>query len=166
MENQPVPPAADLRLDRMLRLLVLRSYPRLRRVPLRISWGAADDFEDELLSYSVQKDHYQIRVNDELRGAPLRVLQGGIAHELCHIDADLKLRGYQRQFAWSRYGNSPWSRMREERATDRRVIELGYARQLLALVRYAHKLDYSFSRKQGLLYAEIHRAMKLADISD
>jgi hypothetical protein len=147
-------PAADPRLSRIVRLLILRSFPLLRRLKLTTLWGVA---EDELLSYTVQSDHYLIRVNDSLRPAATRVLQGGIAHELCHIDADIRIRGYQRQLAWDRYMQSRWRRMLEERATDRRVIELGYGPHLLAFVRFAHRLGHSFSREHGLLYAEICR---------
>jgi len=122
-----------------------------------ISW----DVDCGLLDYNVESDHHHIRVDDCLRGAPRRVLEGGIAHELCHIDADLKMGPYQRELAWSRYARSRWSRMREERATERRVIELGYGPQLLALIRFAHRLGYTFSREDGLLYAEVCRAMRI-----
>jgi hypothetical protein len=146
-------PAA--RLYRVLRVLIRRSFPGLRRVPLMISWGT----ECELLHYAVESDQYVIRVNACLRTAPRRVLEGGIVHELCHIESDLKLRPYQRELAWARYLNSRWCRMREERATEWRVVELGYGPQLLALIRFAHGLGYSFSREHGLFYAEIVRAI-------
>jgi len=84
-----------------------------------------------------------------------------IAHELCHIDADLRLGVFQRQLAWERYSQSRWYRMREERNTERRVIELGYGECLLELIRYARRLGYSFEREHGLLYAEVLRAEAL-----
>jgi hypothetical protein len=87
------------------------------------------------------------------------VLEGGMAHELCHIDADLRLGRYQREFAWGRYATSRWCRMREERATEVRVIELGYGPQLLAFVCFARRLGYSFAREHGLLYPEIVRGV-------
>ena len=139
-----------------MRRLIVRSFPRLRRLELTILWGA----EDDLLSYTVQGDHHLIEVNDCFRRANRRALEGGITHELCHIDADLQMGGYQRQLAWSRYSQSRWCRIREERATERRVIELGYGTHLLALVRFAHRLAYSFSREHGLLYSEILRAVE------
>jgi hypothetical protein len=155
-----VDPGARLR--NILRALVRRSFPNLRQRPIAISWAP----ECGLLDYTVQPDHHLIRVDDCLRKAPRPVLEGGIAHELCHIDADLKMGPYQRELAWSRYARSRWCRMREERATERRVIELGYGPQLLALIRYAHRLGHSFSREDGLLYAEVHRAMVARKISD
>src|SRR5437016_9986115 len=151
-------PARDLYLRRLLSRLILRSFPRLRGLPLTIFWGAGD----ELLSYTFHEDHYLVCVNDCLKPATKRVLEGGIAHELCHIDADLRMGPYQRQLAWSRYNRLRWCRMREERATERRVIELGYGPHLLAFVRFAHRLGYSFSREHGLLYAEICRAVEAA----
>ena len=150
MHADPVPRLGDI-----LRSVIRRSFPRLRLRPILISWGA----EGELLHYRVGRDHYVIGVNNCLQKAPRRVLEGGIAHELCHIDADLKKGPHQRELAWSRYVESRWCRMREERATEWRVIELGYGSHLLALIRFAHGLGYSFSRENGLLYAEVHRAM-------
>jgi len=147
----------DERLRQILRTMVRRSFPRLRRRPVTISWGA----ESELLYYAAEPDHCVIRVNDCLRKAPRPVLEGGIAHELCHIDADLTMGPFQRELAWARYAGSRWSRMREERATERRVVELGYGPQLLELIRFAHRLGYSFSRENGLLYAEVRRAITL-----
>ena len=125
--------------------MVVRAFPRLRRLKLFIEWGA----EDDLLFYTVEADRHLIRVNDCLRLAPRRVLEGGIAHELCHIEADRRMGPYQRQLAWNRYCRSRTSRIREERATERRVTELGYGIQLLAFVRFAKRLGYSFSREHG-----------------
>src|SRR5947209_13743819 len=97
-------------LDRIVRHMILRSFPRLRRPPITISWG----LEDGLLDYVEEPLHHSIRVNDCLLGAPRRVLEGGIAHELCHIDAGLRTGPFQRQLAWDRYFASRWSRTREE----------------------------------------------------
>ena len=88
-----------------------------------------------------------------------RALEGGIAHELCHIEGELKLGRYSRELAWNRYSESYWRRMREERATELRVIELGYGRHLLELIRFARRLGYRFARQNGLFYAEILRAL-------
>jgi hypothetical protein len=150
-------PPHDLFLHRILRRLIVRSFPRLRRRPLAISWGADED----LLFYSTEGDRHIIQVNDCLRPATPLALEGGIAHELCHIDADLRIGRYQRQLAWESYARSRWYRMHEERATERRVIELGYGRHLLAFVRFAHRLGLRFSKENGLLYPEIRRALEI-----
>ena len=147
---------SDPRLNRILRRLVLRSFPGLRLVPIRISWGANDEF----LYYTLEREGCAIGVHECLRNAPTLVVRGGIVHELCHIDADLKLGPYQRQLAWDRYSNSRFSRMREERAIDRRVLELGYGRDLLAFIRFAYRLGYGFTREQGLTFPEIQRVGK------
>jgi hypothetical protein len=148
--------ALDLRLHRTLRRLIVTSFPRLRRLQLTISWGADED----LLLYSMKGDQHRIQVNNCLRPATSNVLEGGIAHELCHIDADLDMARYQRELAWERYMRSRWHRMHEERATERRVIELGFGRQLLAFVRFAHRLGFRFGREHGLLYSEIRRSVE------
>ena len=51
--------------------------------------------------------------------------------------------------------------MWEERATERRVIELGYGAHLLKLIRFARRLGYTFAREHGLFYFEILRAEML-----
>ncbi len=140
-----------IRLQKLLRRMILRSFPRLRRREFSIGWGA----EGDLLAYSIEGEHHHIAVNRCLRGAPTPVLMGGIAHELVHADNDLRLGPYPRELAWKRYLTSRWCRMKEERATDTRVIELGYGPHLLAFVRYGHKLRMSFQREHGLLYREI-----------
>ena len=149
-------PQSDPLLSRLLRRLIARSFPRLRLLGITIAWGGGDD----LLYYAVQGGNRLIRVNECLRPASTRALEGGIAHELCHVDADLRLRPYQRELAWARYGSSRWYRMREERAAEMRAIELGYGPNLLTFIRFARKIGYSFSREHGLLYAEILRAMR------
>jgi hypothetical protein len=149
--------APDARLNRILHLMIRRSFPRLRRRAIAIGWGA----EDELFYYTVDAEQYLIAVNPSLRGAPRRALEGGIAHELCHIDADLKLGLFPRQLAWNRYSESRWYRMRNERATEHQAIALGYGRHLMELIRFARRLGYTFAREHGLFYAEILRAEAL-----
>ena len=144
----------DARLNRILRQMVRRSFPRLRRRAIAIGWGA----EDELFYYMADAEQYLIAVNRSFEEAPTRVLEGGIAHELCHIDADLRLGIYPRELAWNRYSESWWYRIRNERATEQQAIALGYGRHLLDLIRYARRLGYTFAREHGLFYAEILRA--------
>jgi hypothetical protein len=141
----------DARLDRILRLMIRRSFPRLRRRAIAIGWGA----EDELFYYSADGEQYLIAVNPCLQPSPRRVLEGGIAHELCHIDADLRLGVYARRLAWAQYSESRWYRMRNERATEQQAVALGYGAQLMALIRFAHGLGYTFKREHGLSFREI-----------
>jgi hypothetical protein len=135
--------------------MIARSFPRLRRRQLIVYWREQED----LLCYSARGDCCFIAVDECLRPASRRVLEGGIAHELCHLDADLRLGPVQRQFAWNRYGLRH-CRVREERATELRAIELGYGPQLLAFVHFAHRLGFRFHREHGLLYPEIRNAIR------
>ena len=48
--------------------------------------------------------------------------------------------------------------MRNEWATERQAIELGYGRHLIELIRFARRLGYRFAREHGLFYSEIVRA--------
>jgi hypothetical protein len=144
---------SDERLHRILRFLVFRSFPRLRGRSITVAWGS----QYELLYSMVSGDGFSVCVNDRLRAAPDRVLEGGLDHKLCHIDAEVKLGPFQRELAWSRYERSQWCRMREERAVERCAVRLGYAVHLLALDRFAHQLGYRFTREDGLLMSELCR---------
>lgn len=153
---QTTPIRSDPRLRRIVRRLIVRSFPRLRRLNVIIDWREIDD----LLCYSMRGDSYFIAVSDCLRDAPSRVLEGGMAHELCHIDADVRLGPFQRYLAWNRYFQSRYCRIREERAVELKAIESGYGPQLLAFVQFAHRAGFRFTREHGLLYPEI-RAMSI-----
>jgi hypothetical protein len=141
-------------LNQVLRRLIVQSFPRLRTKTISIRWGA----EEDLLYYTTRGDEHTISVGECLKFARRRALEAGIVHELCHIDADLRLGAYQRRLAWDRYARSRWYRIREERAIETRVIELGYASHLLELIRFTHRLGYTFDREHGLSYAEVLRA--------
>src|SRR5690242_6817779 len=124
---------SDTRLSSILHQLIHRSFPALRSLRIQIHW----DSMDELFYYTEESGWYSIVVNECFAAAPRAALEGGIVHELCHIDADRKLRPYQRDLAWERYDASRWYRMREERRVERRALELGYGPALLALIRYS-----------------------------
>jgi hypothetical protein len=70
-----------------------------------------------------------------------------------------------RLVAWNRYSESYWYRMREERATEWRAIELGYGTHLLELIRFSRRLGHTFARQHGLFYAEILRAEVLRAVN-
>ncbi|HEY1341223.1 MAG TPA: hypothetical protein VGF59_27120 [Bryobacteraceae bacterium] len=145
----------DPRLHKILRRLILRSFPRLHHHPIDISWG----LNDGLLDYQTGDGTALIRVNTCLKGAPDRVLEGGLVHELEHADADRRLGRLRREADWRHYEACRWARIREERAVEADAIRMGYGPQLLAFVRYARRLGYSFSREDGLTEPEIRRAM-------
>ena len=145
---------SDTRLSSILHRLIHQSFPALRNLKIEIHWGTMD----ELFYYTEESGRCSISVNECFAGAPRAALEGGIVHELCHIEADRKFRPYQRDLAWERYDSSRWYRMREERRVEQRAMELGYGPALLALIRYSRRLGYSFRREHGLLYAEILRA--------
>jgi hypothetical protein len=154
-------PTHDIFLGGIARKLIARSFPRLKPLQLTISWGT----DDGLLCYIAKNGNPLILVHEYLRRATKHVLAGGIAHELCHIDADFRLAPYQRELAWTRYNTLRWCRIREERATDLRVIQLGYGPNLLAFVRFARRLGYTFQREHGLLYAEISSCSRAGGIT-
>ena len=133
--------------------MIARSFPELKRLRIAIELGALD--RDTCFFYSHHSGRYQITVSDCLGRAPLRVLEGGIAHELSHIVEDSRLGPRQREIALDRYARSAGFRMRDERATDLRQIARGYGPQLLAFLSYARALGFRFTRQHGLIPSEI-----------
>jgi hypothetical protein len=140
-------------LNSLLRRLMVRSFPRLRRYAILIRW----DTQDDLLCYSVTGHERLITVSHCLKEARRGALEGGIVHELCHIETELLLGPYQRHLAWDRYSRSRWCRMREERSVEARAIELGYRNELLELIRFTRRLGFTFDREHGLSYTEVLR---------
>lgn len=146
-------PAQAARIESILRRLIAAGFPELRRLDITIEFRHFDG--DDLLSYEIDADRYLIAINDCLCDAPKRVLEGGIAHELSHIVHDSRMTVFRLDLAFARYANSIAYRIRDERRTELRVIERGFGEHLLAFVRYARRLGYSFSREHGLLPGEI-----------
>ena len=137
----------------ILRRMIARSFPELKRLRIAIEFGPLD--RDTCFFYSHDCGRYQITVSDCLRRGPRRVLEGGIAHELSHVVQDSRLGPRQREIALERYARSPGYRMRDERATDLRQIARGYGPQLLAFLSYARALGFRFTRQHGLIPPEI-----------
>ena len=142
-------------LERILRQLIRRSFPELRR--LRLAIGFEDLEPGTCLEYYTLNGRFGIAVSPLLREAPLNALMGGIAHELAHIARDHRLGPLQRDWAFERFASSPAYRIREERATDRRAVERGYGPHLIALARFARRIGIRFERENGLLTDEIVR---------
>ena len=110
----------NARLERILRQLVCRSFPELRR--LRIGIGFDDLEPGNCLEYYTLDGRFGIAVSPLLKEAPRKALVGGIAHELAHIVRDHRLGPLQRDWAFERFASSRTYRFREERATDRRAV--------------------------------------------
>ncbi len=156
----------DARLERILRQLLCRSFPELRR--LRIGIGFDELEPGNCLEYYTLAGRFGIAVSPLLKEAPLKALVGGIAHELAHIVRDHRLGPLQRDWAFERFALSRTYRFREERATDRRAVERGYGPHLMALAAFARRIGIRFERENGLLTNEIvclHRRFA-ADVID
>jgi hypothetical protein len=142
-----------VRLDRILRRLVATAYPELKRLRIAIAFAPLAD--DTLLRYDCADGRFSISVGDLLREAPIRVLEGGIAHELAHLVRDSALAPRLLARAYGRYDRSRFYRARDERATDRLAIERGLGPQLLAFLVYARSRGYRFTPEHGLHTREI-----------
>jgi hypothetical protein len=143
------------RLETLLRQIVSRSYPELRRLRIGIAF---EDLEPaDCLQCYTRDGRFRIAVSPLLRDAPRKALEGGLAHELAHVLRDCRLGPFSARLSSERLAASRSYRLREERATDRAAIERGYGPHLIALVRFARRLDIRFYRENGLLPEEIAR---------
>ena len=142
--------------DAILRILIRRGFPELAGRHFEIRFGDYDDW----MWYDISGARFIIGVDNSLRSAPRRVLEGGLAHELAHITRDLRLRPLQRARAYQRYGVSSVYRIRDEQATDREEMRRGYGRQLLALMLWARARGFTSGREHGLLLADVYRLMR------
>jgi hypothetical protein len=139
--------------ESILRRLIAKSFPELKRLRIAIEFGELDP--ETCFFYYEQAGRFQITVSNDLQRAPRPVLEGGIAHELCHLVHDTRLHPYQRALALERYTRSAIYRMRDERKTELRQLASGYGPQLLAFLSYAKTLGFHFTRRHGLLRSEI-----------
>jgi hypothetical protein len=139
--------------DAILRILIRRGFPELAGRHFLIRFGDSDDW----MSYHRSGDAFIIGVDNSLRAAPRRVLEGGFAHELAHIVRDLRFRPYQRALACGKYLAHRAYRIRDEQDTDREAIRRGYGRHLLALMLWARTRGYTSAREHGLLLADLYR---------
>jgi hypothetical protein len=147
------------RLESVLRQMVLRSYPELRRFRVGIAF---EDLESgDCLQCYTRNGRFRIAVSPLLRDAPRRALEGGLAHELAHVLRDCRLGPFSAKLSSERIAASRSYRLREERATDLTAIERGYGPHLMELVRFARRLGIRFYRENGLLPEEIARLSRM-----
>ena len=149
-----------MRADIILRILIRRGFPELAGRDFRIHFG---DYEDWMW-YDIAGGAFVIGVDNLLRAAPRRVVEGGFAHELAHIVRDLRLRPFPRGLAYRRYIRLRAYRIRDERGTDLEVIRRGYGRQLLALMLWGRTRGYTSGPEHGLLLAEVVRLCRRAPV--
>ena len=142
------------RCERVLRILIRRAFPELRGTKIALQFG---DFDSWMYYQPAAPASFILGVDNSLREAPRRVLEGGFAHELAHIACDRRRSRWQLDFAFARYRVSISWRIREERRTDLEVIRRGYGRHLLSLMLYARAHGYTSCREHGLLIAEVRR---------
>jgi hypothetical protein len=145
------------RCDCILRILIRRHFPELRRVRIALQAG---DYDCWMYYEPAGRRSFILGVDRSLEGAPRRVLEGGFAHELAHITRDIRYSPFQLDRAFGRYQRSlAWS-IRDERNTDLEAIRRGCGPQLLALMRYGRARGYPSCREQGLLIGEVRRRLK------
>jgi hypothetical protein len=142
-----------MRADVILRILIRRGFPELAGRDFRICFGNYDSW----MWYDLSGRTFLIGVDNSLRAAPRRVLEGGFAHELAHVIRDRRLGPFQRGLAYKRYCSLRPYRIRDERGTDLEVIRRGYGMQLLALMLWARTRGYTSGPEHGLLLADIVR---------
>ncbi|MBI4170961.1 MAG: hypothetical protein HY514_04650 [Candidatus Aenigmarchaeota archaeon] len=105
------------------------------------------------------KKGYRIRACLEMRRAPLQAVEGGLAHELCHIATEKFLGKKQRKQDVKLNKKSKRYRTLDERDTDLRVILRGYGRQLLALLQYAERKGDTYHKDDGLSAREVEKLL-------
>jgi hypothetical protein len=150
------------RCDRILRILIRRSFPELRRSRIRLQTG---DYDCWMYYEPAGRREFILGVDRSLESAPRRVLEGGFAHELAHIARDIRYSPSQLERAAARYAASAAWRARDERNTDLEAIRRGCGLQLLALMRWGRVRGYTSVREQGLLLSEVHRLLAQAPMA-
>jgi hypothetical protein len=144
-------------LDQALRRVRKRGFPELSGHAISVCFT---DSETLLCCDTAARRDFLVEVSTELAGAPSRVLEGGIAHELAHVLHDSAMSPLRRKHALELYGRSVAYRIRDERNADLRAVERGYGPHLLAFMMYARRLGHTFCREHGLLLPELRRLVR------
>ncbi|MEA1994321.1 MAG: hypothetical protein U9N35_08025 [Euryarchaeota archaeon] len=118
--------------------------------------------EDALFEYGeLSEEGYYIEVDESLKNASQKVIEGGLAHELSHIVIDRDLGDISvetpSEKMFRRY------KTLDERNTDLTVILRGFGSQLLALLKYSENKGFSHYREDGLSIREVEQILSLSD---
>lgn len=116
--------------------------------------------KDAYFSYERNERKYHIEADKKMKKAPLEVVEGGLAHELAHIERDSKLGFFERREDIRKYNDSAEYRKEDERETDMLVIQKGYGKQLLEFIKYHNKRRRKYKKKDGLTKKEIKKLIK------
>lgn len=141
-------------LSKIINDLVENHFPELKGIKIKATY--LKDWNEGIFEYGrIHDNEYEITVNTAMKTAPVPVLKGGLAHEICHIIGDANLRGIRSFVDDLLYRYFRNYRSMVERNTDLMVIERGLGRELLDLLYYRMKIGLPEYDDNGLTTAEL-----------
>ncbi|TSE04403.1 MULTISPECIES: hypothetical protein [Aquimarina] len=142
-----------MNLQTILNDIIKNAFPELMDEDIAIEWK---NLEDALMDQGGLTGHgYFIEVDESLKKANEAIIVGGIAHELCHILADLKVGKWQILLDRVAYRIFKRYRTLDERNTDLQAIIRGYGSSVLLFMKYSENKGYNYYKEDGLSIREI-----------
>ena len=136
----------------MIKDIVDNSFPKLKRVSIHVEILKTDDYM-AATAYMYPFPIAKIKISkSDFNKMSSEAFTGLIIHELCHIEDDLNL-GVKSIFSLNQQSKT-------ERRVDMMVIEKGYGKNLLALMKYHNKHYEKYDKEDGLTRNEIEQLLK------
>ncbi|MBU2522941.1 MAG: hypothetical protein KKE23_01470 [Nanoarchaeota archaeon] len=131
--------------------IVSNSFPELKKQKINLKYEKLSEY---LFNFGGTMNHYWISVESTLKKASKKLIQGGIAHELCHIVNDMNLSKYMKRNDLKLYKKNSRYRQMDERHNDLQVILRGYGIHLIELIKKCSK------ENEGLTVEEVKTLLK------
>lgn len=137
---------------------VKKSFPHIKDKEIKIKFIGLPYFYFQAFP---ENRHYTIEIDSEAvpKIKNKRVLIGGIAHEIAHLEIDHNLRGIAKEQDSDRYAHSLVYRRYCERMADVETILRGYGKELYSFQRFVDRQKRKRKRKTnyGLTSKQIRK---------
>lgn len=138
-------------------------FQELERIPISSTYRHLPEAYLEFTRHDCR--NYHIDVDNSLRRASKQVLIGGIAHELAHISAEVRMGNVLSLFDWMLYACSSRYQAWDERRTDLQVVEHGLGRELLDFMEFADAHREKYDYRDGLTTEELKQMLQKSSVT-
>ena len=146
-------------IDKIRDEVINKAFPELMNEDIQVEYKSLDD---ALFEYGgLTKEGFYIEVDNSMKDASKKVIEGGFAHELSHILIDKEQGRTLTLKDRLAYKISKRYKTLDERNTDLNVIIRKYGNQLLAFLKYSEKKGFPHYKEDGLSIREVKSVLSL-----
>jgi hypothetical protein len=145
------------KLEKIRDEIIKKAFPELKEEDIQIEYKKLDD---ALVEWgALTGEGFYLEVDEGLKNAPRDVLEGGIAHDLCHVVSEKEQGRFESWLDGVLYRNFKRYMRLDERNTDVEAVLRGYGQQLLTFLEYAEKEGHPRYREDGLSIIELQKLL-------